>query len=522
METRHPQDPSHQPSDRLHVARHGTQPAQRGRARRWVRSLLLAVVVLGILASVVYVIEPEYAYLPPLTKVLNPERGNQDQAFDVWGRSIARAEATRLLQTAEGQALLSPQHGAVAITDALLTLGRVSFYRETFGNEVFLSEIMGILDGPLTPWRMAKALWKLGGRGTTNLQIPLEEDVTIGGTTFPKGTALNTGLDVVPGSYLPLGLKVKLQGGRLVVGITCALCHATLDPQTMQVVEGGMNSDFNGGLVLALATNSAAYLGHTSMASLDAYTTDPQRTVTRSDGTSARLPDPHALENAVDAGLLQWPPGTFDATTDLVGNPTKINNTFTLSHHPYAWTGIFAAGPFKGLAAITSHVHAIGSDGLSQVASSAFLMDLDPEVYLGTLLQNAARTRYRYVPTRGQTPSAFFAQVDPTPGVPGVNQIVRLPTFPHTSLMSEVGLAGSAPGYRFMEQNNALAAFQNTLIPPPAPLPDHPGDSDPRACGLRAGRVPAVPRGTRPDQSSHHPGVRARHGPVTRCRTQDH
>jgi hypothetical protein len=83
METHHPQDSSRQPSDRLHVARHGTVPAQRGRAGRWVRGLLLVVVVLGILASVVYVIEPEYAYLPPLTKVLAPERGNQDQAFDV-------------------------------------------------------------------------------------------------------------------------------------------------------------------------------------------------------------------------------------------------------------------------------------------------------------------------------------------------------------------------------------------------------------------------------------------------------
>jgi hypothetical protein len=242
----------------------------------------------------------------------------------------------------------------------------------------------------------------------------------------------------------------------------------------MQVVEGGMNTDFHGGLVLALATNSAAYLGHTSVAALDAYTTDPQRTVTRTDGTSAQLPDPQALEDAVDASLLQWPPGTFDATTDLVGNPTKINNTFTLQDHPYAWTGIFAAGPFQGLAAITSHVHAIGSDGLSQAASSAFLMGLDPEVYLGTLLQNAARARYRYVPSQGQTPSAFFAKVDPTPGAPGVNQIVRLPTFPQTSLMSEVGLAGSAPGYRFMEQNNALAAFQNTLLPPPTPLPTTP------------------------------------------------
>jgi hypothetical protein len=61
------------------------------------------------------------------------------------------------------------------------------------------------------------------------------------------------------------------------------------------------------------------------VASLDAYMTDPQRTVTRTDGTIARLPDPHALEDTVDASLLQWPPGTFDATTDLVGNPSKIN-----------------------------------------------------------------------------------------------------------------------------------------------------------------------------------------------------
>jgi hypothetical protein len=507
METRDPQGPNRQPSDRLHVARHGTAPAQRGRARRWVRSLLLIVVVLGLLASVMYVIEPEYAYLPPLTKVLNPERGNQDQAFDVWGRSIARAEATRLLQTADGQALLSPQHGAVAITDTLLTLGRVSFYRETFGNEVFLSEIMGIMDGPLTPWQMAKALWKLGGRGTTNLQITLETDVTIGGTTFPKGTALNTGLDVVPGSYLPLGLKVKLQGGGFVVGITCALCHATLDPHTMQVVEGGMNSDFNGGLVLALATNSTAYLGHTSVASLDAYTTDPQRTVTRSDGTSARLPDPHALEDAVDASLLQWPPGTFDATTDLVGNPSKINNTFTLGHHPYAWTGIFAAGPFKGLATITSHVHAIGSDGLSQAASSAFLMGLDP----GSVPRHAAAKRRADAlplrPNAGPGPVCVLC-----PGRPHAWSARREPDRPLTHLSAHLahvrGRPGrQCPGLPIHGAKQCPGRLSEHAHPAAGAVANHPGDSDPRAGGLRAGRMPAVPRGTRPDQSSRPPGI---------------
>jgi len=33
--------------------------------------------------------------------------------------------------------------------DALLRLGRRAFYKENFGNEIFLSDVMGILDGPL-------------------------------------------------------------------------------------------------------------------------------------------------------------------------------------------------------------------------------------------------------------------------------------------------------------------------------------------------------------------------------------
>jgi hypothetical protein len=160
----------------------------------------------------------------------------------------------------------------------------------------------------------------------------------------------------------------------------------------MKVVERVMNTDFNGGLVLALAANSAAYLGHAGISSLTPFATDAARRVTTTTGETPLLPDPQALETAVDASLQHWPPGTFDATTDLVGNPTKMNNTFTRGDHPYAWTGIFPAGPFKGLAAITSHVHAIGSDGLSQASLSAFLMGIDTEVYLGALL-HTPRTR---------------------------------------------------------------------------------------------------------------------------------
>jgi hypothetical protein len=46
--------------------------------------------------------------------------------------------------------VLSPENGAVQINDNLLKFGRKTLYQETFGNEVFLTDIMGIVDGPLT------------------------------------------------------------------------------------------------------------------------------------------------------------------------------------------------------------------------------------------------------------------------------------------------------------------------------------------------------------------------------------
>lgn len=437
-----------------------------------------------------YIAEPEYAYVPPLDKVANPKRINQAVAYDVWGRSITSAEAEKLKQKQEGVALLTPENGAVEVDQALLDLGRASFYRETFGNEVFLSEVMGVLDGPFNFWSIAAAVVRLGGQGTNNLQIELREDLIVGGKTFPKGSKLDTGIDVVPGTLIPIGVKMKFSEGRLVAGITCALCHTTLDPGSQKVVEGGMNSDFNGGLILALASNSAAYFGHSNVHPLNSLPGDPTRTVVTTTGRTVHLPDPAAMERAVDADLVKWPPGTFDATTDLESNPAKINNTFTLGDDPYAWTGVFPAGPFKGLTAISNHVHAIGSDGLSQSASSHFLMDVDKEVYVGTILQNAARAKYRYDPKRDQKPSEFWARVNPRPASVGSNEIVPFPTFPNTSLMSEVGLAGSSPGYRFLEQNNALAAFQDSLAPPLAPIAaDHAKEIRGRAVFEKAGCI---------------------------------
>jgi len=116
----------------------------------------------------------------------------------VLGYAINKDEATGLLQTDDGKKQLSPENGAVAVTEELLSLGRKAFYSETFGNEVFQTDVVGALDGPINPVTMTKAIARLGGKHTTNLQIPLDEDVTIGGRSF-KGSGHNYWVDAESG-----------------------------------------------------------------------------------------------------------------------------------------------------------------------------------------------------------------------------------------------------------------------------------------------------------------------------------
>jgi hypothetical protein len=140
------------------------------------------VILAGIGFTMLYRWEPEYAYLPPQEKIVNPSKVQGFQTtgvkyYDLWGYTLTRKKAENLKA---GNSLLSPAIGAVEINDDLLKLGRKTLYQETFGNEVFLTDIMGIVDGPLTITNMAKAIFQLKGQGTTNLQVELAQDVTLG------------------------------------------------------------------------------------------------------------------------------------------------------------------------------------------------------------------------------------------------------------------------------------------------------------------------------------------------------
>ncbi len=437
--------------------------------RRRLRLVFATLFFFALVCSILTFTGFRYAFEPETDDVLGSTRPSPE-AYDLWGRTFTDEQARALLQTPQGKQQLSPANGAVKMDDEVLKLGRRSFYRETFGNEVFLTDVVGILDGPLRLNNVAKAVLALRGGWTTNLRVEVPETVRIGDRTFEKGSYFDTGLDVPRGALVPLGMAMSVSGWRVRAGITCALCHATVDAQSGKVIEGAPNQDFNAGLLLALATNSSAYFMHTDVAPLRDAQIDSSRYVVSSSGEREGLPAVAALENAVDKALLMWPRGNFDSLTDLKADPTQNPVSFTWGNHPYGWSGNFMAGPFRGLSSQNNNVHALNSDSLLLADSSRTLFDMDKETYLAILLQNAANSRYRFQPSNPQRPSEFLAALNGQKGGPGLNQVVLPPTYPKGTMLSPDGTLTSAPGHLFWEQNNAMAAWQDTLVPPRARL----------------------------------------------------
>ena len=425
--------------------------------------LLTLVILVGFLA---YQIELAFPGTPSVNNTYTPLTQSAPQeigSYDVLGKVISKDEAASLLQTPEGCEQLRAENGAVAVTDKLISLGRKAFYSETFGNEIFFTDVTGILNGSLNIGNLTKAIAALGGKHTTNLQVPLDRDVTIGDRTFKAGTLLNTGLDVATGSLVPVGIQTHINKGKVRVGVTCAACHASVDRQTGRILEGAPNNDLDTGLILALASNSAAWFRQTGVNPTKIRS--GQHTYINANNKEARLPDAKALEDAVDTALLTWPPGNFDSTGDNQNNPSQNPSSYTHDAWPYGWSGNASIGWFHGLTTLNSNVHATNSDLTTGADSSPKLLGIDKQTYLGVILQNSANPAFRL--PNGAEPSEFLDKIDPTPGTPAMNEVIKMPGYPSGSPFILDGLMASSPGLPVGAQLNGMSAWQNTLAPPP-------------------------------------------------------
>jgi len=209
--------------------------------------------------------------------------------------------------------------------------GRSVFRFETFRNERFWSDTLGLAEGfarrEVTPNGLLAA-----GIQLDSDKLPSDfrrSDVGIGPYTDPRATRRLIEANAV------IGLVAREDR----IGVTCALCHSRADDRFADGVgrrlDGLPNTDLRVGQLIAWGERSRSYLPFLNVFGAGR---GPQVDLP----TMAGFDMADAVERAVDDALLGWPPGQADATPDGVGNPTEIPAVFNLIDvGPYDWDGLF-------------------------------------------------------------------------------------------------------------------------------------------------------------------------------------
>lgn len=339
--------------------------------------------------------------------------------------------------THQGGAPLFPLAGRGDAT--LIDAGRSVFRYETFGNERFFSDVLGLPDGVVRLGVTPNTLLAAGVQFDSD-KLPsdfLRVDVGVG----PYADALATQRLIEANAVM----GVVARGDR--VGVTCALCHSRADDRLADGVgrrlDGVPNTRLAVGEVIAWAERSRAYL---PFANVSGHGRGPR--VDLDAATS-----PQRIEEEVDAALRAWPRGQADAIPDGVGNPTEFPALFFLQEHgPYLWDGSFAR---------------------AQDAHQFFAaMVLDP---------TALATRHG----KGFLTDGPFAPVGAALGA--AYQRVLADIAPETAWPRAVIFRASAfnlfhdaldPGFRVSrDEIRALAAYLGSVLPPP-PEPVEPNVID--------------------------------------------
>ncbi|MBU7584919.1 MAG: hypothetical protein KAF91_18770, partial [Nostoc sp. TH1S01] len=325
------------------------------------------------------------------SEILQPAPTQPIGYYDYFGKLLSPQEAS-ILVISKGLDPNDPisyqRIGMVHITKELISQGEDIFFNRPIGDSFGLQGIFGFGQGTsIIVDELTAAIGSLQGQPTNNLKITLQKDIPLGSQILRKGTVVNTGLKVAKGAFSILGTTSN--------GLfTCALCHAGISPEG-KVIPGVANSEIAFPIILALAPNSAAGFSRTKLNPLDPQYQGNGKTIIDSQGNQVKLPDPEKFEKAFDDILLDLPFGNFESSTDGIKNTTQIPNVFTFGSQPYGFSGESAFGPFAGLSGLNNSVHSSEINILASAELIAKSLNIDPEVYIGTSLQNAADPRLR-------------------------------------------------------------------------------------------------------------------------------
>lgn len=395
--------------------------------------------------------------------------------YDYFGQLLTPQEAAQLVRNKglnPGDPVSYQRIGAVHITQQLLDSGEDIFFSRKIGDTFGLQNVFGFGAGfaRIAP-EVSEAIRNLHGQPTTNLRITLQEDLRLGSRLYRRGSVINTGFDVEREANFPLGLKIN-------GNFTCATCHVVLS-RTGERLKGVPNGDLNIPFLIALAPNTAAGFARLNLNPLDPRYQGNGKRIIDSHNRLVRLPDPQKFETAFDDAVLDVPFGHFESSPDKINDTTQIPSIFTFKSGPYLADGQFAVGPFAGLSAVNNAVHSSEINLLAAAQLSDQTIGVDPEVYLGIALQNATDMRIRLPEGAPIKPSEWLRQVAPDRNQAELQDQISAPgtsSYPNLkpTLFTYNGLIFSpktndpidpASG-PFLFAANAMAAFQNSLVPP--------------------------------------------------------
>lgn len=259
------------------------------------------------------------------------------------GKAVGAATSVRVSDKTEMNAL------------SLTRSGRQTFRYDTFGDETFWGDTL----------RLHEALEgeALGGVGPgvspkTALAVGLKVDVVKLPVRVRRGIAsgkINLNSPKTTVALLKLNAVVGVRGffnssGKLRrVGVTCALCHSTVDNSFAYGIgrrlDGYANRDLNVGAIVSLAPNLQPYV-------------DTLKPVA-----------PSITETDVRQVLLSWGPGKYDAELVLDGKAsgpttsgaTMIPNAYDMAgQNLHTWTG-FGAVPYWNAYVAVTQMHGKGT-----------------------------------------------------------------------------------------------------------------------------------------------------------------
>ena len=343
--------------------------------------------------------------------LLKPAPVQPLDSYDYFGKSLTPEEAEQLVRD-KGLDPLNPvsyeRVGAVHITQQLLDSGENIFFNRKIGDTFGLQGVFGFGTGlAIIQPELTQAIRDLHGLPTSNLRLTLQNDLTLGSHTYPKGSVISTGLNVKALGTFPIGLMATGD-------LTCAICHVELS-KLGSSLKGAPNGDLNVRLLVALSPNTAAGFARLSLNPLDPKYQGNGKTIIDSHNQLVNLPDPLKFETAFDDAVLAVPFGNFESSPDGINNTTQIPNVFTFNRNPYFADGQFAVGPFAGVSAVNNAVHSSEVNLLAAAQLSPQTIGIDTEVYLGVALQNAANPQLRLPEGTPVKPSEWLRRVAPDP-----------------------------------------------------------------------------------------------------------